>query len=123
MKRCQMCSRENPDDARFCNSCGVPLTPEQHAERRKVVTVLFCDVAGSTDLAERTDPEAVRGLMLAYFDQMRSAIEGHGGTVEKFIGDAVVGVFGVPVAHEDDALRAARAALEMQRRLESLNAE
>lgn len=86
-----------------------------------MATLLFCDVANSTALAERIDSEAVRELMLAYFHEMRAAIEAHGGTVEKFIGDAVVGVFGVPVAHEDDALRAARAAFEMQRRLEDLN--
>ncbi len=88
-----------------------------------MATLLFCDVAGSTALAERVDPEAVRELMLAYFRAMRAAVEAHGGTVEKFIGDAVVGVFGVPVAHEDDALRAVRASVEMRRRLEALNTE
>ncbi|MFL6034893.1 MAG: adenylate/guanylate cyclase domain-containing protein, partial [Gaiellaceae bacterium] len=76
---------------------------------RKTVTVLFCDVTGSTSLGERIDPETLRRVMLEYFDEMRAAIERHGGTVEKFIGDAVMAVFGVPVVHEDDALRAVRA--------------
>jgi class 3 adenylate cyclase/tetratricopeptide (TPR) repeat protein len=82
--------------------------------QRKVVTVLFCDVVGSTALGETTDPEALRGLLARYFERMRATVEHHGGTVEKFIGDAVMAVFGVPQVHEDDALRACRAALEMQ---------
>src|SRR5436305_700775 len=82
--------------------------------KRKPVTVLFCDVVGSTALGETLDPEAVRALLGRYFDRMRSIVERHGGTVEKFAGDAVMAVFGVPVVHEDDALRALRAALEMQ---------
>jgi len=90
-------------------------------QRRKPATLLFADVAGSTALAERIDAEAVRELMLAYFREMRTAIEAHGGIVEKFIGDAVVGAFGVPAAHEDDALRAVRSAAEMQERLATLN--
>ena len=81
---------------------------------RKTVTVLFCDVAGSTSLGERIDPETLRRVMLEYFDEMRAAIERHGGTVEKFIGDAVMAVFGVPTVHEDDALRAVRAAAELR---------
>jgi class 3 adenylate cyclase/tetratricopeptide (TPR) repeat protein len=88
-------------------------------ERRKLVTLVFCDVAGSTALGHRTDPEAVRGLMLSYFADAREVLEHHGGTVEKFIGDAVVAAFGVPVMNEDDALRACRAALEIQSRLTS----
>src|SRR5262249_49200611 len=88
---------------------------------RKTVTVLFCDVTGSTSLGERMDPETLRRVMLEYFDEMRAAIERHGGTVEKFIGDAVMAVFGVPVVHEDDALRAVRAADEMRRSLSRLN--
>ena len=78
---------------------------------RKTVTVVFCDVTGSTALGERLDPESLRRVMARYFDAMRAVIERHGGTVEKFIGDAVMAVFGVPVVHEDDALRAARAAM------------
>ncbi|MGZ4412586.1 MAG: adenylate/guanylate cyclase domain-containing protein, partial [Gaiellaceae bacterium] len=81
---------------------------------RKVVTVLFCDVVGSTALGESVDPEALQGLLARYFERMREIVEGHGGSVEKFIGDAVMAVFGVPVVHEDDALRACRAAVEMR---------
>jgi hypothetical protein len=78
------------------------------------VTLLFCDVTGSTRLGEETDPEALRSLLARYFERMKGIVEAHGGTVEKFIGDAVMAVFGVPVAHEDDALRAVRAAAEMR---------
>ena len=83
-------------------------------EQRKVVTVLFCDVAGSTALGESLDPEALRAVMSSYFDVARAAIERHGGTLEKFIGDAVMAVFGVPTVREDDALRAVRAAEELR---------
>jgi class 3 adenylate cyclase/tetratricopeptide (TPR) repeat protein len=82
--------------------------------QRKTVTVVFCDVTGSTELGEQTDPEALRALLARYFDRMKGIVEAHGGTVEKFIGDAVMAVFGVPVSHEDDGLRACRAALEMR---------
>jgi class 3 adenylate cyclase len=87
---------------------------------RKVVTVLFCDVVGSTALGESVDPEALQGLLARYFERMKGIVEAHGGTVEKFIGDAVMAVFGVPVTHEDDALRACRAALEMRQALPEL---
>ena len=83
-------------------------------EQRKTVTVLFCDVTGSTALGESTDPEALRALLARYFERMKGIVEAHGGTVEKFIGDAVMAVFGVPLVHEDDALRACRAAVEMR---------
>ena len=89
-------------------------------EQRKTVTVLFCDVTGSTALGESTDPEALRALLARYFERMKGIVESHGGTVEKFIGDAVMAVFGVPVAHEDDALRAVRAAAEMREALPEL---
>ena len=92
-------------------------------EVRKTVTVLFADISGSTALGERLDPESLRGIMSRYFEEMRSAIEQHGGTVEKFIGDAVMAVFGVPTVHEDDALRAVRAASQMREILDTLNAE
>jgi class 3 adenylate cyclase/tetratricopeptide (TPR) repeat protein len=92
-------------------------------EVRKVVTVLFADVTGSTALGERLDPESLRGLMSRYFEEMRSAVASHGGTVEKFIGDALMAVFGVPTVHEDDALRAVRAAVQMRELLASLNVE
>src|SRR6201987_6388395 len=82
--------------------------------QRKTVTVVFCDVTGSTALGESTDPEALRALLARYFERMKGIVESHGGSVEKFIGDAVMAVFGVPVAHEDDALRACRAAVEIR---------
>ena len=90
---------------------------------RKVVTVLFCDVVGSTALGESTDPEALRGLLARYFEAMKTIVERHGGSVEKFIGDAVMAVFGVPAVHEDDALRACRAAVEMREALPDLGVE
>ena len=110
---CAGCDHSNGDAARFCESCGAPLATGS-AERRKVVSVVFCDVVGSTDLGDSTDPEALRALLARYFDRMRGIVEGHGGSVEKFIGDAVMAVFGVPSVHEDDALRACRAAIEMR---------
>src|SRR6476659_4012789 len=90
---------------------------------RQVVTVLFCDVVGSTALGESIDPEALQGLLARYFERMKAIVESHGGSVEKFIGDAVMAVFGVPVAHEDDALRVCRAAVEMQDALPELGVE
>src|SRR3954464_6546130 len=87
---------------------------------RKVVTVLFCDVVGSTALGESVDPEALQELLARYFERMKGIVESHGGSVEKFIGDAVMAVFGVPVVHEDDALRACRAAIEMRDALPEL---
>src|ERR671936_2143794 len=91
--------------------------------RRKIVTVLFCDLTGSTALGESLDPEALRVVLGRYFDRMNSIIERHGGTVEKFIGDAVMAVFGVPVVHEDDPLRAVRAGAEIGDALRELNDE
>jgi class 3 adenylate cyclase/tetratricopeptide (TPR) repeat protein len=121
---CPACQFENPDEARFCAGCGKPLeAPAPVREVRKTVTVVFCDVTGSTALGERLDPESLRHVMAQYFEAMRSVIERHGGTVEKFIGDAVMAVFGVPTVHEDDALRAARAATEMREALPGLNEE
>src|SRR5256714_3341890 len=90
---------------------------------RKAVTVLFCDVVGSTSLGESVDPEALQALLARYFEQMKAIVEKHGGTVEKFIGDAVMAVFGVPVVREDDALRAVRVAEEMQAALGELELE
>jgi class 3 adenylate cyclase/tetratricopeptide (TPR) repeat protein len=91
--------------------------------QRKTVTVLFCDVTGSTSLGESIDPEALQELLARYFERMKAIVERHGGTVEKFIGDAVMAVFGVPVVHEDDALRAVRAAAEMRGALPDLGVE
>ncbi len=111
---CPACGTENRAGARFCDVCGAVLTQEPERDQRKVVTVLFCDVTGSTALGERLDPEALRTVMADYFAVARAAIERHGGTVEKFIGDAVMAVFGVPTVREDDALRAVRAAVELR---------
>jgi class 3 adenylate cyclase/tetratricopeptide (TPR) repeat protein len=121
MPVCPQCGHENPEGAKFCNACAAPIgsaTPPR--EQRKTVTVLFCDIVESTALGESTDPEALRALLAGYFARMKAIVERHGGTVEKFIGDAVMAVFGVPVVHEDDALRAIRAAAEMQDALPDL---
>src|SRR5439155_968514 len=92
-------------------------------EVRKTVTIVFSDLKGSTAMGEKLDSEAVREVMSRYFDEMRDALERHGGTVEKYIGDAIMAVFGLPRLHEDDALRAVRAATEMRERLAALNDE
>jgi class 3 adenylate cyclase/tetratricopeptide (TPR) repeat protein len=120
---CPSCGAENRDEARFCDVCGAALAAEPARESRKTVTVLFCDVTGSTALGERIDPESLRNVMARYFETAKEAIERHGGTVEKFIGDAVMAVFGVPVVHEDDALRAVRAAADLRDALVPLNEE
>ncbi|HET7515089.1 MAG TPA: AAA family ATPase [Gaiella sp.] len=124
MKVCAACGVENPDIARFCLACGTQLAearPPQ--ETRKVVTIVFSDLKGSTSLGEALDSEALREVMTRYFDAMRGELERHGGVIEKFIGDAVMAVFGLPRLHEDDALRAVRAAAGMQAALEALNHE
>ena len=120
---CPSCGRENPDDARFCAGCATPLAVEisRPREERKVVTVVFADLVGSTARAERLDPEDVRAILAPYHDRLRRELERRGGTVEKFIGDAVVGVFGAPVAHEDDPERAVRAAFAIQEAIGELN--
>ena len=98
--RCDRCQELTARPARFCRQCGAPLPADQVVtaaqEVRKTVTCVFCDVVESTALGERLDPEAVRRVMSLYFEEMRRAVERHGGTVEKFIGDAVMAVFGVP---------------------------
>ena len=124
MAVCGSCGAENREGARFCDSCGAALVEAAPArELRKVVTVLFCDVTGSTALGERIDPESLRHVMSRYFETAKAIVERHGGTVEKFIGDAVMAVFGVPAVHEDDALRAVRAADELRSGLDGLNDE
>jgi class 3 adenylate cyclase/tetratricopeptide (TPR) repeat protein len=119
---CTACGHENSDAARFCEACGSTIE-NVAGERRKVVSVLFCDVVGSTALAESADPESVRALLARYFVVMRGIVESHEGSVEKFIGDAVMAVFGVPAVHEDDALRACRAAVEMREAFADLGIE
>ena len=119
---CPNCAAEIGAGARFCPSCGAALTASA-GEERKLATILFADVTGSTDLGERLDPERLRALLLEYFAAMSAVIEGWGGTVEKYIGDAILAVFGVPVAREDDPVRALRAASEMLTVLASLNVD
>src|SRR5947209_5608226 len=115
MTPCGTCGRQIGEDFAFCPYCGAPsVTATPTREQRKRVTILFCDVTGSTALGESTDPETLRAVLARYFERMQGIVEAHGGTVEKFIGDAVMAVFGVPVLHEDDALRACRAAVEMR---------
>jgi class 3 adenylate cyclase/tetratricopeptide (TPR) repeat protein len=115
MKVCPSCERENPDDARFCSACATPL--DAHVaprEERKVVTVVFADLVGFTSRAEQLDPEDVRAVLAPYHARLSTELERFGGTVEKFIGDAVMAVFGAPIAHEDDPERAVRAALAIR---------
>jgi class 3 adenylate cyclase len=116
MSACPSCGHDNPAGARFCNDCGVPLVGEAPVSReeRKRVTVVFCDLAGFTARAEQMDPEDVRAVLAPYHAHVRDELERHGGTVEKFIGDAVMAVFGAPSAHEDDPERAVRAALSIR---------
>ena len=121
MRACPSCGRKIDGDFAFCSHCGAELAQGVPArERRKTVTVVFCDVTGSTALGESLDPEALRRLLARYFERMKGIVERYGGTVEKFIGDAVMAVFGIPVLHEDDALRAVRAAAEMRDALPEL---
>ncbi len=122
MVACAQCARENPEDARFCNGCGAPLLAETRVrEERKVVTAVFVDIVGSTARAELLDPEDVRALLRRYHETLRRELERYGGTVEKFIGDAVVAVFGAPIAHEDDPERAVRAALAVRDAVRALD--
>ena len=116
MITCPSCGQENPDGFRLCGMCGAALTSTAAParEERKVVTVLFCDLVGFTARSEQLDPEEVRAVLRPYHDRVRSELERHGGTVEKFIGDAVMALFGAPTAHEDDPERAIRAALAIR---------
>src|SRR5919112_473658 len=115
MTTCPTCAAENADGARFCSSCGASLagTPRARGEERKVVSVLFVDLVGFTTSSEQADPEDVRGRLRTYHARVKQEVERFGGTVEKFIGDAVMAVFGAPVAHEDDPERAVNAALRV----------
>ena len=122
MAVCQRCGEDNPERARYCLACAAPLAaPLRRREERKVVSVIFCDLVGFTAQADQADPEEVQARLGPYHDRARREIERFGGTVEKFIGDAVVGVFGVPTAHEDDAERAVRAAIDVVEAIDRLN--
>ena len=124
MAICEQCGTDNPPRAKFCLECAAPLAaPTLGREARRTVTIVFCDLVGSTALGESIDPEALGAVLARYFDRMQAIVERHGGTVEKFIGDAVMAVFGVPVLHEDDALRAVRAASEMRAALPELGVQ
>src|ERR1039457_3709588 len=116
MSRCPACGHENQVGANFCSKCATPMleTAVAGREERNVVTVLFADLVGFTSRSERLDPEDVRALLSPYYARLRSELERFGGTVEKFIGDAVMALFGAPVAHEDDPERAVRAALAVR---------
>src|SRR5580765_3207105 len=116
MAICSTCGHENPQGARFCNKCASPLGVAEGplGEERKVVSVVFADLVGFTAQAEQLDPEDVRELLSGYHERLRGELERHSGTVEKFIGDAVMAVFGAPLTHDDDAERAVRAALAIR---------
>jgi class 3 adenylate cyclase/tetratricopeptide (TPR) repeat protein len=118
---CPACGEENPERARFCLACGATIEETTLAEERKVVSVLFVDLVGFTDRSDRADPEDVRATLRPYHARLKQEIERFGGTVEKFVGDAVMAVFGAPVAHEDDAERAVRAGLRILDAIAELN--
>src|SRR3954447_24586219 len=124
---CPTCGTDNPERARFCLGCGValvgPNASPRAGETRKLVTIVFIDAVGSTALGEILDPETIRTTMSRYFATIRRIIEAHGGIVEKFIGDAVMAAVGIPVVHEDDAVRAVRAASEIQSALRRLDGD
>ncbi|HEY2640458.1 MAG TPA: adenylate/guanylate cyclase domain-containing protein [Streptosporangiaceae bacterium] len=123
MQTCPSCGEENPDRFRLCGYCGTVLVAVQPPpqEVRKTVTIVFCDLKDSTALGDRLDSEAMREVLALYFSAMKPVLEGHGGMIEKYIGDAIMAVFGLPRMHEDDAQRAVRAAARMREALAELN--
>ncbi len=124
MQVCPACGADNPEHARFCLACGESLAVAAPiGEERKVVSVLFVDLVGFTNRSDRADPEDVRAMLRPYHERVKADIERFGGTVEKFIGDAVMAVFGAPAAHEDDAERAVRSALRILETIEELREE
>ena len=121
---CANCGHESADEFKFCPECGAPAqTPAGAREVRKVVTIVFCDLTGSTAMGDTTDPEALRATMRGYYDEMRKILERHGGTVEKFVGDAVMAVFGAPEPTTDHADRALVAAYAMHAAQAAVNAQ
>jgi len=125
MPACPKCGEENPERARFCWSCGAAIAeaPRSAAEERKIVSVLFVDLVGFTAASEKADPEDVRARLRPYHARVKHEIERFGGTVEKFVGDAVMAVFGAPVSREDDAERAVNSALRILDAIVELNEE
>jgi class 3 adenylate cyclase len=124
MPTCIACGQDNPDIARFCLACGASLAEEApHREERRIVSVVFVDLVGFTSRSEQLDPEDVRAILTPYHGTVRDELESFGGVVEKFVGDAVMAVFGAPTAHGDDPERAVRAALSVRDAVEALNAE
>src|SRR5438270_3402949 len=127
MPFCTECGTENPPQAKFCFSCGAALAqappPAAPSEERKVITAIFVDLVGSTARSESLDPEDVKALVAPYHARVRAELERHGGTFEKFSGDAILALFGTPKAHEDDPERAVRAALAVRRGIAKLNDE
>src|SRR4051794_14780049 len=122
MDRCRACGAELAGEARFCASCGASTAAElpRQDDERKLVTILFADLEGSTRHADGQDPERTRHVLTSFYDAMASEIERAGGSIEKFIGDAVMAAFGAPVAHEDDPERALHCALSMMKRFSAL---
>src|SRR5256885_10117845 len=125
MPACPTCGQDNPERARFCWSCGAGIAgaPRSAAEERKIVSVLFVDLVGFTAASEKADPEDVRARLRPYHARVKQEIERFGGTVEKFVGDAVMAVFGAPVSREDDAERAVNSALRILDAIAELNEE
>src|SRR6476659_6709318 len=112
---CARCGQENPEGSKFCNSCGSPLVASDGpGEERRLVSVLFVDLVGFTSRSERLDPEDVRAFLVPYYERVRTELKGHGGRVEKFVGDAVMGGVGAPITYGDDAERAVRAAFAVR---------
>jgi class 3 adenylate cyclase len=121
--QCPACGEQNPEGSRYCSACGTALTVEPAAEERKIVSVLFVDLVDFTSRSDQADPEDVRAMLVPYHTRVKSEIESFGGVVEKFIGDAVMAVFGAPVSHGDDAERAVRAGLRVLDAIQELNKE
>src|SRR5262249_21210696 len=120
MASCSACGTALAEGARFCSSCGAPLATFRRLDERKLATILFADLVGSTALADSEDPERNRAVLTRFYEAMAEEIEIGGGTLDKFIGDGVLAVFGAPTALEDHAERAVRVAMAMRSRLTDL---